>query len=116
MSSLPYLVSEDSELNSEENLPIAAMVRAVCKAAHAGPEMLYEVMLKLSLMVEATVPTYGLSIWTLEVGQKPKLKWAEGLEEQEIAGGEQVVAQAISGHGTMPTFNAGDQSICFVLA
>jgi len=61
---------------------MSAMVRAVCQAANAGPEVLYEVMLKLSLMVEATAPTYGLSIWTLQAGQRPQLKWAEGLEEQ----------------------------------
>ncbi|MGH9881955.1 MAG: sigma 54-interacting transcriptional regulator, partial [Pyrinomonadaceae bacterium] len=117
MSSLPYSVSElpDYEVE-EENLPIGAMVRAVCRAAHSGPELLYEVMLKLSLMVEATVPTYGLSIWTLEFGQKPKLKWAEGLDEDEISLGESLVAQAMTAKGLLPDFNAGDHAICFVLA
>ena len=37
----------------QTNLPLSALVRAVCKAADAGPEVLHEVMLKLSLMVEA---------------------------------------------------------------
>jgi transcriptional regulator with GAF, ATPase, and Fis domain len=114
---LPNPVSDLPELEkAEENLPIAAMVRAVCKAAQAGPEMLYEVMLKLSLMVEATVPTYGLSIWTLELGQCPQLKWAEGLQEEEIKAGESTVAQAITTEGVSADFNAGDHAICFILA
>jgi transcriptional regulator with PAS, ATPase and Fis domain len=104
------------EKTEEETLPIGAMIRAVCQAAHSGPEMLYEVMLKLSLMVEATVPTYGLSIWTLELGQKPKLKWAEGLQEEEIAAGENVVATAMTATAVLPDFSAGDHAICFILA
>ena len=44
-------------------LPISSIVRAVCEAANGGPDLLYEVMIKMSLMVEATAPTYGLSIW-----------------------------------------------------
>ncbi|HEY7785572.1 MAG TPA: sigma-54 dependent transcriptional regulator [Pyrinomonadaceae bacterium] len=117
MSSLPNSVSEIPDLEiQEENLPIGAMVRSVCQAAHAGPEMLYEVMLKLSLMVEGTVPTYGLSVWTLEFGQRPSLKWAEGLQEDEIAAGEEVVARAITAKGSVSEFGAGDHAICFVLA
>src|SRR5258708_5523058 len=106
--SLSNSVSELPDPEQEkERLPIAAMVRAVCQAAQSGPDLLYEVMLKLSLMVEATVPTYGLSIWTLELGQKPKLKWAEGLQEEEIAAGEAVVSTAIRAGGVLPEFNAG---------
>ena len=50
-------------------LPIGPIVRALCQAANAGPDLLYEVMLKLSLLVEATAPMYGLSIWTVDAGQ-----------------------------------------------
>jgi len=46
----------------ETSLPISSIVRAVCQAAGGGPDRLYEVMVKLSLMVESTAPTYGLSI------------------------------------------------------
>jgi hypothetical protein len=48
-------------------LPISSIVRAVCEAANGGPDLLYEVMIKMSLMVEATAPTYGLSIWALRL-------------------------------------------------
>jgi transcriptional regulator with GAF, ATPase, and Fis domain len=109
-------ISQSPENETDENLPIGAIVRAVCRAAQAGPELLYEVMLKLSLMVESTVPTYGLSIWTLEIGEKPKLKWAEGLDEAEIEAGEQVVSRSLESGISLPDFAAGDHAICFVLA
>jgi transcriptional regulator with GAF, ATPase, and Fis domain len=117
MSSLPNSTSDSTEpgLQTEE-LPIGAMVRAVCQAAFAGPETLYEVMLKLGLTVEATAPTYGLSIWTIELGQKPTLKWAEGLQEDEISIGEGIVSKAITAKGATPDFAAGDRAICFVLS
>ena len=41
-------------------------------------------MIKMSLMVEATAPTYGLSIWTDLQGAKPSLRWAEGFEEPKL--------------------------------
>src|SRR4029450_8546514 len=85
-SESPSTSAEPKSL-SQETLPISAIVRAVCQAASAGPDRLYEVMVKLSVMVEATAPTYGLSIWTLEYGAKPRLKWAEGLDEGEITAG-----------------------------
>ncbi|HET9787632.1 MAG TPA: hypothetical protein VFP47_10885, partial [Pyrinomonadaceae bacterium] len=71
--------SESSSLK----LPISSIVRAVCEAANGGPDRLYEVMIKMSLMVEGTAPTYGLSIWATTDAGKPTLRWAEGLEEQE---------------------------------
>jgi hypothetical protein len=61
-------------------LPLSSIVRAVCDAANGGPDLLYEVMIKMSLMVEATAPTYGLSIWALSEAGKPTLRW----EENEI--------------------------------
>ncbi len=99
-----------------ENLPISAIVRAVCQAASAGPDQLYEVMIKLSLMVEATAPTYGLSIWTLENAARPRLKWVEGLDEDEIAVGEKVVAETFAVPGIVPEIRPGDAAFCFVLA
>ena len=51
---------------SSSPLPLSSIVRALCQAASSGPELLYEVMLKLSLVVEATAPMYGLSIWNVE--------------------------------------------------
>jgi transcriptional regulator with PAS, ATPase and Fis domain len=118
MSSSPELRSTTVEQTSldQNNLPISSIVRAVCQAASAGPDLLYEVMLKLSLMVEATAPTYGLSIWTLTTGERPCLKWVEGLEEDEIAEGQNVVAETLGVGGTLPTIIAGSSAFCFVLA
>ena len=97
-------------------LPISSIVRAVCEAANGGPDLLYEVMIKMSLMVEATAPTYGLSIWATSDKGKPTLRWAEGLEEQEIAIGEVAVAEVFSSKGRPQAANEGDQAICLLLA
>jgi DNA-binding NtrC family response regulator len=97
-------------------LPISSIVRAVCEAANGGPDVLYEVMIKMSLMVEATAPTYGLSIWATSDSGKPTLRWAEGLEETEIAIGEAAVAQTFSSKGRPEPAKEGDQAICLLLA
>lgn len=97
-------------------LPIGPIVRALCQAANAGPDLLYEVMLKLSLLVEATAPMYGLSIWTVDAGQGPMLSWAEGLDELELAEGQRVVHETLSSETAGAETNEGDASICFVLA
>lgn len=110
-------VTKVSDLETaEELLPVSAMVRAVCQAAQSGPDLLYEVMLKLALMVEGVVPTYGLSIWTQELGQKPIIKWAEGLQEEELSAAEGVIDSAITEGSGSPDFNVGNHAICFVLA
>jgi transcriptional regulator with PAS, ATPase and Fis domain len=97
-------------------LPISSIVRAVCEAANGGPDLLYEVMIKMSLMVEATAPTYGLSIWATSDSGKPTLRWVEGLEEQEIATGESAVAEILSSKGRPQPAQEGDQAICLLLA
>src|SRR5215204_977398 len=97
-------------------LPISSIVRAVCQAATGGPDLLYEVMIKMSLMVEATAPTYGLSIWATSESGKPTLRWAEGLEEQEIANGEIAVAEIFTKKGRPDPAKEGDQAICLLLA
>ena len=104
-----------SESGSRQ-LPISSIVRAVCEAANGGPERLYEVMIKISLMVEATAPTYGLSIWATSEAGKPTLRWAEGLEEQEIASGEIAVAEIFACKGRPQPTKEGDQAICLLLA
>src|ERR1044071_1037936 len=105
-------VSEPSSLQ----LPISSIVRAVCEAANGGPDLLYEVMIKMSLMVEVTAPTYGLSIWATSDAGKPTLRWAEGLEEEEIAIGEVAVAEIFSCKGRPQPAKEGDQAICLLLA
>ncbi|MGH9968440.1 MAG: sigma-54 interaction domain-containing protein [Pyrinomonadaceae bacterium] len=115
-SSLESQLAVAEESSPETNsLPLSSIVRAVCQAASAGPDLLYEVMLKLSLMVESTAPTYGLSIWTLANGQRPRLKWAEGLEEDEITEGENVVAQTLTADGKVPAITPGSSCFCLVL-
>ena len=104
--------SESSSLK----LPISSIVRAVCEAANGGPDLLYEVMIKMSLMVEATAPTYGLSIWATADSGKPTLRWAEGLEELEIAIGEVAVAEIFSCKGRPQPAKEGDHAICLLLA
>src|ERR1051325_11590303 len=105
-------VSDSSSLQ----LPISSIVRAVCEAAKGGPDLLYEVMIKMSLMVEATAPTYGLSIWATSDAGKPTLRWAEGLEEQEIAIGERAVAEIFASKGRPEPAAEGDHAICLLLA
>lgn len=97
-------------------LPISSMVRAVCEAANGGPDLLYEVMIKMSLMVEATAPTYGLSIWATSNAGKPSLRWAEGLQEEEIATAESVVTGIFVSNGRPQPAQEGDHSICLLLA
>src|SRR6185369_14374940 len=105
-------ISESSSLQ----LPISSIVRAVCEAANGGPDLLYEVMIKMSLMVEATAPTYGLSIWATSDSGNPTLRWAEGLEDKEIAIGESAVAEIFASKGRPQAAKEGDNAICLLLA
>src|SRR5258705_8044120 len=118
MANLPGVDSDLSSSTSQDQktLPINSIVRAVCEAANSGPDLLYEVMIKLSLMVEAMAPTYGLSIWTASTNQKPRLEWAEGLEEEEIACAESVVGNMLQRNGAATEIKEGDSEICLVLA
>jgi transcriptional regulator with PAS, ATPase and Fis domain len=112
------LLSPDAPASNSNSLrlPISSIVRAVCEAANGGPDLLYEVMIKMSLMVEATAPTYGLSIWATSDAGKPTLRWAEGLEEQEIANGEVAVAEVFSSKGRPQPAKEGDPAICLLLS
>ena len=95
------VVSPDAPVSesSSSQLPISSIVRAVCQAASGGPDMLYEVMIKMSLMVEATAPTYGLSIWATSDSGKPTLRWAEGLRNRRSPTGERAVAEIFASKG-----------------
>lgn len=112
--SCPESKDADSVITTNE-LPIGAIVRALCQAANSGPDLLYEVMLKLSLMVEATAPMYGLSTWTLETGQRPRLEWAEGLSEAELSAGQAIVSESLATDSQWPKIQVRDTSVCFVL-
>jgi hydrogenase-4 transcriptional activator len=97
-------------------LPLASMVRALCCAANTGPDVLYEVMLKLTLMVEATAQTYGLATFAQKQDEPVHLKWVEGLDHEEIAEGEAIVKASLSQTDNSFNIRAGDRSICLVLA
>src|ERR1041384_135923 len=113
-SSVPSPEAPASDSHSLQ-LPMSSIVRAVCEAANGGPDVLYEVMIKVSLMVEATAPTYGLSIWATSDSGKPTLRWAEGLEDKEIATGESAVAEVFASKGRPQPAKEGDQAICLLL-
>src|SRR6266481_616089 len=100
----------------DSSLPLSAMVRVVCRAALMGPDMLYEAMLKMSLAVEAFAPTYGLSIWTLRVDEPPRVKWAEGLNDNEIDEAEHLLTEALASTNTGCEIKPGDVTICLALS
>ncbi len=97
-------------------LPLAAMVRALCRAATDGTDILYDVMLKLALMIDATAQTYGLATFAQKAGEPPRLKWVEGLEPDELVEAEAHVAAKLAHPGATPELQEGDGAICMVLA
>src|SRR5467141_3670513 len=101
--------------SDQPSLPFNGIVRSVCQAALAGPELLYEAMLKLSLAVEAFTPTYGLSIWAVGLDEPPRVKWAEGLNAEELDEAATAVAAVLATTSTTEV-RAGDAAICLPLA
>ena len=116
MQELTSSYGEARDVIDTTPLPIGSIVRALCQAANGGPDLLYEVMLKLSLLIEAAAPMYGLSMWSVDVGQRPRLTWAEGLDEFELEVGQIIVAEALAPTASWPEVKEGDSSVCFVLA
>lgn len=110
----PNLSANDAVLAFQ--LPLAAMVRALCRAATANSDALYEMMLKLALMLDATAQTYGLATFAQKSGEAPLLRWVEGLDADEISEAEKVVAASLSMTGIISNVKVGDSAICLVLA
>src|SRR5205085_1486570 len=98
------------------DLPLAAMVRAVCRAAETGSDALYDVMLKAALMVDAAAPTYGMATFSQKNGERPRLKWVEGLDPEETADAETNVAAALALSECSFGVREGDRNICLVLS
>src|SRR5438045_8532939 len=69
-------------------LPLASMVRALCKAADSGSDVLYDVMLKVALMVDAAARTYGMATFSQRTGERPRLKSAQGLDPEQTTDAE----------------------------
>ncbi|HEY9285010.1 MAG TPA: hypothetical protein VIP46_16265, partial [Pyrinomonadaceae bacterium] len=92
------------------------MVGALCRAAQGGPDLLYDVMLKVALMIDATAQTYGLATFAQQSDGRPRLKWVEGLEESEIAEAERRVAEVLADESPSSRIAAGDRALCLILA
>ncbi len=119
MSGAPFLFGADGagrDNTGAFQLPLASMVRALCRAATDGADILYDVMLKLALMVDATAQTYGLATFAQTAGEPLRLKWVEGLEPDELAEAEAYVAATLQRPDTAPELQAGNHSLCLVLA
>ncbi|MDT7541633.1 MAG: hydrogenase-4 transcriptional activator [Acidobacteriota bacterium] len=98
-------------------LPLVSMVSALCRAAATGTDLLYDVMLKVALMIDATAQTYGLATFAQNVGGQPRLKWVEGLDQEEIAAAEAHVNSVLSAAAIeTPKTQEGDRAICLVMA
>ncbi len=98
------------------HLPLASMVRSLCKAAATGTDVLYDVMLQISLMVDATAQTYGLATFAHKSGGRPRLKWVEGLTEDEINAAETLVEKAFAQSDYTVEMKEGDCEILLALA
>lgn len=92
------------------------MIRALCRAAVTDSDVLYDVVLKMALVVDATAQTYGLATFAQKKGERPALKWVEGLTLDEIAEAEAIACKALSGDDCAAEVNAGDSLICLTLS
>ncbi len=73
-------------------------------------------MIKLALMVDATAPTYGLATFSRKHGERPTLKWVEGLDLEEVADAEDRVRDTLNKNDCAPEIRAGDRNICMILS
>src|SRR5258708_3896854 len=112
-SSNSQSVHQESE---QDRLPLEAIVRSVCEAALAGPDVLYEAMLKLSLAVDGVAPTYGLSIWAVGMNEAPRVKWTEGLDAAELDEAGSVVAATFGVPSGRVEIKSGADAICLPLS
>jgi transcriptional regulator with GAF, ATPase, and Fis domain len=113
---LPSAAESGNKEGEGLKLPLVSMVSALCRAAATGTDLLYDVMLKVALMIDATAQTYGLATFAQNVGGQPRLKWVEGLDQEEIAEAEAHVNSVFSASDEKPKAQEGDRAICLVLA
>src|SRR5919112_1531419 len=100
MSGLSPQNQKGTGMNSASSgfqLPLAAMVRSLCRAADTGSDALYDVMLKVALMVDAAAHTYGMATFSQKSGESSRLKWVEGLDPEETADAEATVEAVLNG-------------------
>jgi hydrogenase-4 transcriptional activator len=116
LSPRSYLETGVNDTANAFQLPLASIVRAVCRAADTGSDALYDVMLKVALMVDAAAHTYGMATFSQKSGELSRLKWVEGLDPEETADAEATVDAALNGAEAGQELNAGDCKICLVLS
>jgi transcriptional regulator with PAS, ATPase and Fis domain len=116
--STPSCISGNVENIADQpfRLPLASMVRALCRAADTGADVLYGVVLKAALMIDATAQTYGLATFAQRPGESPRLKWVEGLDQEEIGEAEARVGAALALEDGALEMRPGDQTICLILS
>src|SRR4030095_8653173 len=93
-------------------LPLAAMVSSLCRAADTGSDALYDVMLKVALMVDSAAHTDGMATVSQKGGELARLKWVEGLDPEETADAEATVEAVLSGTEAGHEPKVGDHKIC----
>src|SRR5207253_5689331 len=59
---------------------------------------------------------YGLSTWTQKYGERPRVNWLEGLEQDEVVEAEDAVAIAFKAFDEAIQIKDGDRAICLILA
>src|SRR5947209_20463775 len=91
-----YSSDNSSNESARLQLPLASIARALCQAAMGGSDKLYEVMIKLTLMIDATAHTYVLSSWTQIIGELPRVEWLEGLYQTDIGECEGIDFEGLS--------------------
>src|SRR5918999_23253 len=119
MSDLSPQTEKGARMNSGSGafqLPLAAMVRSLCRAADTSSDALYDVMLKVALMVDAAAHTYGMATFSQKAGEMSRLKWVEGLDPEETADAEATVDAVLNGTEAGHEPKAGDRKICLVLS
>src|SRR4030095_8979990 len=99
MSGLSPQSQNGTGMNEEPKgfqLPLAAMVRSLCRAADTGSGALYDVMFKVAVVGDAAAHAYGMATFSQKVGELARLKWVEGLDPEETADAEATVEAVLS--------------------
>ena len=117
MDSLPLSPElQGDSTGGKFQMPLASMIRALCRASATGSDILYDVMLKMALVVDATAQTYGLATFAQKNGERPRLKWVEGLTQEEIAEAEARACAALSAEDCATEMKPGEHEICMTLS
>jgi hypothetical protein len=113
----PSLQNSVGSLDSNpQSFPLPSIIRALNRSVKLSPEVLYEVMLKSALCFEGIAQSYGVAIFTQKYGDRPVLKWVEGLDQDEIGNSEGIVSEALFNEDRQTEIREGDTGFTIVLA